>query len=237
MPSNDMRHANNSLPERPWGRGSLTTFFIPQIVVFPDDEDRSSNVEFVDDDDDDHHHHRRHLIVAPSDSKKPSTNSSTQPSQPPSSCASENSSSNEENSDAEPDNTHQAKKEKLLRNTLLEPNTEGGCALMGTGIGSDQDTRRSVASRRLSNMEDDEVKFRGHRDSVALARSRIFAGGSVLPELFMHQGSVSVTKKQMHVRNPAISYGQDVYRLNLAASQLLATVDEPISSHREQSPQ
>jgi hypothetical protein len=42
-----------------------------------------------------------------------------------------------------------------------------------------KEARKPVGDRRLSNMEDSEVKFRGHRDSVTLARTRMANSGGI----------------------------------------------------------
>lgn len=51
--------------------------------------------------------------------------------------------------------------------------------------------KESLADRRLSNMDDSEVKFRGHRDSITIARSRL-----------MHKGDTSHASLQVQEPSP-----------------------------------
>ncbi|KAJ4376484.1 hypothetical protein N0V83_001768 [Neocucurbitaria cava] len=64
-----------------------------------------------------------------------------------------------------------------------------------------------IEARRLSNMDENDLKFRGHRDSVTIAHSRLLQHSSpvspVSPELFArtHRDSAVMARKRMHARN------------------------------------
>ncbi|KAJ4310408.1 hypothetical protein N0V94_008465 [Neodidymelliopsis sp. IMI 364377] len=58
-------------------------------------------------------------------------------------------------------------------------------------------------ARKLSNIDEADLKFRKHWDSVTIAQSRLIQSGSVRPELFAHKDSVTIAKKRMHAKNYA----------------------------------
>lgn len=64
--------------------------------------------------------------------------------------------------------------------------------------------------RKLSNVDEADLKFRGHRDSVTLAHTRFLRTGGVSPELFAHRDSVSMARKRMHARNHAVPAALDI---------------------------
>jgi hypothetical protein len=70
--------------------------------------------------------------------------------------------------------------------------------------------RPTSSIRKLSNVEEADLKFRGHRDSVTLAHSRLMHSGDISPDLFAHRDSVSMARKRMHARNHAISAARDI---------------------------
>ena len=55
--------------------------------------------------------------------------------------------------------------------------------------------------RKLSNVEEADLRFRNHRDSLTLAHGRLIDSSGVRPELFAHRDSVKIAKKRMHARN------------------------------------
>ncbi|KAF1921178.1 hypothetical protein BDU57DRAFT_427151, partial [Ampelomyces quisqualis] len=59
--------------------------------------------------------------------------------------------------------------------------------------------------RKLSNVEEVDFKFHDHRDSLTLAHARLMHTGGVSPELFTHRDSVSLAKKRMYAKNHAVS--------------------------------
>jgi hypothetical protein len=84
------------------------------------------------------------------------------------------------------------------RASLVVPDPDATISRSGSRSTS---TRSLPSDRRLSNVDDSDVKFRGHRDSVALARSRIFnAGGLVAlvsPDLLTHRDRVALSRKHI----------------------------------------
>jgi hypothetical protein len=80
-------------------------------------------------------------------------------------------------------------------------------------------------------MDDFDVRFHGHRDSVALARNRISDADNGSLELFMqtHRDSVSIAKKRMHShkRNHAISPAREIPQPQFSASDMDHATDDP----------
>jgi len=70
---------------------------------------------------------------------------------------------------------------------------------------SDRGEAPTSAVRRLSDLEESETRFRGHRDSVTLARSQMLKSGRVSPELLLHRATSLTARKRMHARNCATS--------------------------------
>lgn len=60
------------------------------------------------------------------------------------------------------------------------------------------------AARKFSSIGDDELKFRGHRDSVAIAHTRFIHSGGISPDLSAHRESLSLARKRMHGRDTAL---------------------------------
>jgi hypothetical protein len=60
--------------------------------------------------------------------------------------------------------------------------------------------KKSQTDRRLSMTDDFEMKFRGHRDSVTIARSRLLHNRGLSPELLEVQKYASTTKGRRHAR-------------------------------------
>ncbi|CAN9221580.1 unnamed protein product [Alternaria alternata] len=91
-------------------------------------------------------------------------------------------------------------------------------------------TKSSVGVRKLSNLEEADTKFRDHRDSVAIAHSRLVRSGAVSPELFARVDSVSLGKKRMHARNHAASSARTISRQKEVLVEALGLLaDEDIS--------
>jgi hypothetical protein len=127
------------------------------------------------------------VVIAPPNSLRPSATPSRIPSQPGSARMSRETSEEDEYTDAHRkpgphsfDRGHP----KLLPTTrkeeteLLSPTDHFvNYSRPRTQQATGREARKPVGQRRLSNMEDSEIKFRGHRDSVTLARSRIANSG------------------------------------------------------------
>ncbi|KAF2445106.1 hypothetical protein P171DRAFT_289478 [Karstenula rhodostoma CBS 690.94] len=179
-----LEHVNSKLYEWNRGRGPGLESFAPQVIVFPDDEGHTRSVNSIADDD------GNAAIRAPSNSQRtsgsPSCSTSTPgtawPSRPLSQYVSE---ATDKLGVPKPNNGEES--------MLVVPDPE---------TLPDQ-IRKPLADRRLSNIDDSEMKFRGHRDSVTVARSRLSHNGGVSPELF--QVSELTAKRRMHARNRAKS--------------------------------
>ncbi|KAH7139008.1 hypothetical protein B0J11DRAFT_32745 [Dendryphion nanum] len=188
-----LERVNSKLTEWSWGSEDAETQFTPRVIVFPDKE--SNEVPQYDctvqkDDD--------YTVLVPPNSMYTSAETSRQPS----SHHSARNSRSVSNEEPLPELNLQKVKRDLLRDTLLIPDIS---ASPSSQVGGRKRATMAPTMRRLSNMEEANMRFRGHRDSVILARSRIAQSGSVPPELFFHRDSVAMAKKRMHARNHAIS--------------------------------
>jgi hypothetical protein len=180
--------------------------FKPTIVVFPDDDGRATRYDCSVEDDD------NLQVSAPPNSQLTSAAPSRFPSRPASApitrvASCEEISYREALEAILPDNAH----------SLVVPDSE---VQPGAGRKSNQ----AVAVRKLSNMEEADVKFRGHRDSVTIAHSRLVQSGGISPELFAHRDSVSIAKKRMHAKNHAASTARQMPRRNPASIEALNLV-------------
>ena len=70
----------------------------------------------------------------------------------------------------------------------------------------------SSPERKLSNVEEADVKFRNHRDSVTIAHSRLIHSGGMRPELFAHSDSLLMAKQRMHARDHAAPASRHMHR-------------------------
>ncbi|KAL5375695.1 hypothetical protein DPSP01_011051 [Paraphaeosphaeria sporulosa] len=188
----DLRHVNSNLCEWDWGRGPGLESFAPQVVVFPDDESHAYAVTCVEDDD------GNITIRAPSNSQETtgapsyatSTPGTASSSRPPSQYVTDAAEK------LEVDRFHDSAEESVA--ILVVPDAE---VALGTIATLSNDFKKPLADRRLSNVDDSEMKFRGHRDSVTIARSRLLHDGEVSPELLEVQKYSSTAKRRMHARN------------------------------------
>jgi hypothetical protein len=166
--------------------------FKPTIAVFPDDDGRRSHFEPAVENEEDS------VAIAPPNSQRTSTAPSRLPSRPVSAPMTRIA----PQEDLRPEKTFQ--EDPPMGWTV--PTLTVPCPDVQTMHG----TRRVLGFRKLSNLEEDELKFRGHRDSVTLAHSRLVHSGGVSPELFAHRDSLSIARKRMHARNHAISSMRDM---------------------------
>jgi hypothetical protein len=180
--------------------------FKPTIVVFPDDDGRATHYDCAVEEDEDLQ------VIAPPNSQLTSAVPSRLPSRPASapmtravSC--EEFSFQEALEGNSPDNPQ----------SLVVPSPD---VQPGTG----RKMKQAVAVRKLSNMEEADLRFRGHRDSVTIAHSRLVEAGGVSPELFAHRDSVSIAKKRMHAKNHAASAARQIPRRNPASIEALDLV-------------
>ncbi|KAF2244144.1 hypothetical protein BU26DRAFT_522847 [Trematosphaeria pertusa] len=232
--SRGLERVNTKLTEWTWGREGPTQPFKPQIVVFPDDDDRSPQPPqpdcAVDDSGD-------LVIVPPPNSAMTSTNPSRHTSRPVSTRTSREGSYDDPVQTAAPNINHPhdkrySKIEPILRTSAI-PDPD---ATMRTLTGVGRRVKGPPADRRLSNMDESEMRFRGHRDSVTIARTRMFDVGGISPELFMHRDSVAIAKKRMHGRSHAVSDVRDILRSKVKRSELLSTIEDVPQQSRSPSP-
>jgi hypothetical protein len=189
-----LQHVNFKLTDwsESWNAPSDT--FKPTIVVFPDDDGRMSLTCATDDDED------LHLLVPPN-SQRTSAGPSRLPSRPAS--APTTRAASEEEIEIEealqhslPPSQHSWTTHRVGPDPEVQPTRF---------FSPDRRMCHTTAARNFSNLEDTDIKFRGHRDSVTLARSRLLHS-SDFPEVMFTQGdSLSMTKKRMHAWNHATS--------------------------------
>ncbi|KAH7078048.1 hypothetical protein BKA63DRAFT_542291 [Paraphoma chrysanthemicola] len=74
--------------------------------------------------------------------------------------------------------------------------------------------RHTTATRRPSSLEYTDIKFRGHRDSIVLARSRLVHSSDFSEVVLAHRDSLSMAKKRMRTRNHAISTARDIPKMD-----------------------
>ncbi|KAH8707105.1 hypothetical protein GQ44DRAFT_715929 [Phaeosphaeriaceae sp. PMI808] len=180
-----------------WDRpsGALT----PTVIVFPDEDDCSPHSQYSGEDD-------MNLVVAPPNSQRTSGAPSRTPSRPGSTLDMNLPSQETICLDKSPQGSSFTGKQ----NWLLP--SEGALAVPESEIQPSKrvtsSTRRAKpfpAYRKLSNIDPSDLKFRGHRDSLTLAHSRLVRSGGISPELFTHSSSISIAKKRMHARDQATS--------------------------------
>ncbi|EAT90367.1 hypothetical protein HBI56_048670 [Parastagonospora nodorum] len=180
-----------------WNAPSDT--FKPTIVVFPDHEVGMPQFECAVEDDDDL------LAPVPPNSHRTSAVPSRAPSRP-SSAPLTRAPSEEQIPlvDTLQDGPPERKQGWVvpLEKALSIPDPD----LQSTRLLNATSRLRAIPTiRKLSNVDDTDLKFRGHRDSVTLAHTRFLRTGGVSPELFAHRDSVSMARKRMHARNHAVS--------------------------------
>lgn len=85
--------------------------------------------------------------------------------------------------------------------------------------------RTPVKSRKLSNIDDADIRFRGHRDSVIIARSRLVRSSGISPELVAYSHPDSTSKKSMHAKIYA-TLGREILHTRDIDSELLESFDD-----------
>ncbi|KAF1947998.1 hypothetical protein EJ02DRAFT_333413, partial [Clathrospora elynae] len=180
--------------------------FKPTIVVFPDDDSRTTYHDCAVEEDDEL------SVLVPPNSKRSSAAPSRFPSRPASAPMTRTSSCEELSLQAalqESPSQSSQDWESSLKQSLVVPDPEGQRARL---YSTSRKVKQPMAFRKLSNIDEDDRKFRGHRDSVTIAHSRLVHSGGISPELFAHRDSVSMAKKRMHARNHATSAAREIPR-------------------------
>ena len=169
--------------------------FKPTIVVFPDDDGRATYYDCALEMDDEA------VVSTPPNSQMTSCTSSRFPSRPASAPITRTASKEEISfSDALNDIRPQFAEHlsPVLEQTLVVPDGE-------VRVGGERNMKTAIGFRKLSNVEEVATRFRGHRDSVTIAHSRLVRSRGVSSEPFAHRDSVSVARKRTRARNHATS--------------------------------
>ncbi|KAL5411957.1 hypothetical protein PMIN06_003884 [Paraphaeosphaeria minitans] len=188
-----LEHIDSKLHEWNRDRGPELESCAPQVALFPDDEGYAHSVTFVADDVD------NAAIRAPLNSQRTSGSPSFSISTPDTAWLLRPS----PQYDPEPTGKLGINKSNDSGESMLVvPDPE---AVPGTIATLADQFDNTLADHRLSNIDDSEVKFRGHRDSVTVARSRLLHNGAVSPELIQVKEYTLTAKKRMHARNRGLS--------------------------------
>ncbi|KAF3051018.1 hypothetical protein E8E11_005952 [Didymella keratinophila] len=183
---------NTKLTEWSGTWNTLADSFKPTIIVFPDDDGRRPHFDcaIVDDEEID--------ILAPPNSERVSAYHSHRPSRPASARISRAASHDELSEpvvlrDIPVDNPTTS-----LEAAVVVPDPEAWSAHL---VAARQKLGVPSPERKLSNVEEVDLKFRNHRDSLTLAHGRLVDSSGVRPDLFAHRDSVKIAKQRMHARN------------------------------------
>lgn len=193
-----LQRVNSKLTDWSGSWNAPSDTFKPTIVVFPDDAGRTNPLENTIDDDDPE-------VLVPPNSQRTSASHSRISSRPASAPL-----------------TRAPSQEQLytvdsVQAGIIEPKqdwvapTENALSVPKSDmrstyiLNSNRKCREGPTYRKLSNIEEADLRFRGHRDSVTIAHARLVRSGGLSPELFAHRDSISMAKKRMHARNYAVS--------------------------------
>lgn len=170
--------------------------FKPTIVVFPDDDGRRPHFEcaIVDSEDTE--------IFVPPNSKRVSAAQSRHPSRPVSARMSRAAFQDGSSTAASVQKIPFEGTVATTDRPLVVPDPDAWSSHL---VAARRKLGAPIPERMLSNIEEGDVKFRNHRDSVAIAHSRLIHSRGVRPELFAHRDSLSMAKKRMHARNHSVS--------------------------------
>jgi hypothetical protein len=199
----DLQRVNSKLTDWSSSWNAPSDTFKPTILVFPEEDGRLPYYECAVEDED-------FIVIAPPNSQKTSAPPSRLPSRPVSAPLS-----------------RYASQEDIYRRDALQEvppevklpwiapladalNVPGSDTQSTQQLNTNQRLSPMPVLRRLSNVEEADLKFRGHRDSVTLAHSRLMHSGGISPDLFARRDSVAMAKKRMHARNHAISSARDI---------------------------
>jgi hypothetical protein len=194
-----LQRINSKLADWSGSWNAPSESFKPTIVVFPDDDARAPHFECAVEDEEDL------LAPAPPNSHNTSALQSHVTSRPASAPLTRTPSADEvPRVGASQGDPTEVKEGWVvpLEDALLVPDPE----MQSTRILNATHRMRNIpVVRKLSDVDDADLKFRGHRDSVTLAHTRLLHSGGLGLELFAHRDSVSMARKRMHGRNHAIS--------------------------------
>jgi hypothetical protein len=234
--SKGLERVSSKLSEWSFDTNAPATHFNPRVVVFPDEDSRVSGIfqnSILGEDD-------ILPIFTPPNSEATTVAASRASSHPASARISRLHSHESHEGDVDSDDTDGLIQKKTVTKrvapgTIVYP--ENNAQLRpGARLASNKGKKRPgpvpELDRRLSNIEDSEVHFRNHRDSLTLARDRIVHGGGVSPEHIAHRDSVSMAmarkrakggKNHSSLSNTQSSYFPDT--LHEDAHHLLPIID------------
>ncbi|XP_014560537.1 hypothetical protein COCVIDRAFT_34496 [Bipolaris victoriae FI3] len=173
---------------------SASDSFKPTIVVFPDDDGRTTGFDCAAED-------REDLpLLAPPNSQVTSTTSSCHPSRPASVPLNGVVSGGDVSRGDVMDETL-----PYVGQYLLQPSEQSLLVRNREIQRKGRWNRHSTKARHLSSLEETDTRFHDHRDSVTIAHARLIHSGYVSPKPFERQDSYEIAKKRKHIRSQAAS--------------------------------
>ncbi|RAR05089.1 hypothetical protein DDE82_004107 [Stemphylium lycopersici] len=168
--------------------------FRPTIVVFPDDDGRAKRYDCAVEDEDE----EDLTLLVPPNSQMTSATSSNHVSRPTSApltrtVSREGISLRTALHETQPQVSHDMLQPPEQSLVVPSPDIQ-----LGGGK-----AKQAIMVRQLSNLEEADMRFCRHRDSVTIAHSRLVHSGKVSPEPFERRDSVAIARKRMHNRNQA----------------------------------
>jgi hypothetical protein len=197
-----LERVNTKLTEWSITWNAPSNSFKPRVVVFPDDDGCRPHFESAVVDED-------IGIFAPPNSERASAAQSRHASRPVS--ASTSRAASQEHLETMKASPKMSSEESVtpVEHPLVDSDPDTWSAHLAAA-------RRKIGepgpARKLSNIDEADLKFRKHRDSVTIAQSRLIQSGRVRPELFAHKDSVTIAKKRMHAKNYASATSHHPHR-------------------------
>ena len=167
--------------------------FKPTIVVFPDDDGRATSYDCDVEDEEE-----VSTLSVPPNSQMTSVTSSNHVSRPTSAPLTRTVSREEMSLRTA---LHEIKPQ--VSHDMLQPPEQSLVVPSHDAHPGCGKAKQAGMVRQLSNLEEADIRFCGHRDSVTIAHSRLVHSGKVSPELFERRDSVALARKRMHNRNHA----------------------------------
>jgi hypothetical protein len=197
-----LERVNTKLTEWSGSWNGPSDHFKPITVVYPDEDSHQRYSQYsiggTGDEED--------VVVPPPNSERTSAMPSRRQSRRASSCVSSVTSEDE-----------QAPTSRFQGMSSTSPSCSEQPSHMGPvqGVWSDhlvaarERLEDSVSARKLSDLNKHETTFRGHRDSITIARDRLSKSTG-----YIHKDSIALAKKRMYAKERATSGARDVNRLD-----------------------
>jgi hypothetical protein len=212
-----LERVNSKLTEWSWREDHRAAPFTPQVAVYPDIDSHAGLDRAVANDE--------HLEIYAPPNSETSVGASRYQSHTTSRHTSRGASNRESEPDAdefcqEDDRTH--RKHMVAYDAVYPSYTRAGYGSRGVS---------PLTDRRLSNMAASDLRFRGHRDSVALARSRIFDAGTVSSELDIRGSEITTIAEGITNIDSSVPAAEDAHYPGSPASEPLPTIrDDELSA-------